>query len=51
MPSLCVGVRATAADDWNYGPAPLNIPDDKALGLIEHYLERDIDVSFSYRAG
>lgn len=49
MPSFCVGVRATAAGDWNYGPAPLNVPEDKALGLIEHCLEHDVDVSYSYR--
>jgi len=49
MPSFCVGVRATAAGDWNYGPAPLNVPEEKALGLIEYCLEHDIDLSYSYR--
>lgn len=49
MPSFCVGVRATAAGDWNYGPAPLNVPEEKALGLIEYCLEHNIDLSYSYR--
>ena len=49
MPSFCVGVRATAAGDWNYGPAPLNVPEEEALGLIEYCLEHDIDLSYSYR--
>lgn len=49
MPSFCVGVRATAAGDWNYGPASLNVPEEKALGLIEYCLEHDIDLSYSYR--
>ena len=49
MPSFCVGVRATAAGDWNYGPAPLNVPEEKAVGLIEYCLEHDIDLSYSYR--
>ncbi|QDK98092.1 3-carboxyethylcatechol 2,3-dioxygenase [Acinetobacter tandoii] len=49
MPSFCVGVRATAAGDWNYGPAPLNVPEEEAIGLIEYCLEHDIDLSYSYR--
>ena len=49
MPSFCVGVRTTAAGDWNYGPAPLNVPEHKALGLIEYCLAHDIDLSYSYR--
>jgi 2,3-dihydroxyphenylpropionate 1,2-dioxygenase len=49
MPSFCVGLRATAAGDWNYGPAALNVPEDKALGLIEYCLKHDIDLSYSYR--
>ena len=49
MPAFCVGVRAQAAGDWNYGPAPLDVPENKALGLIEYCLEHDIDLSYSYR--
>ena len=49
MPAFCVGVRAQAAGDWNYGPAPLNVPEDQALGLIEHCLDHGIDLSYSYR--
>ncbi|WP_445346379.1 3-carboxyethylcatechol 2,3-dioxygenase [Acinetobacter bohemicus] len=49
MPAFCVGVRAQAAGDWNYGPAPLDVPEDQALGLIEHCLDHGIDLSYSYR--
>ena len=49
MPAFCVGVRAPAAGDWNYGPAPLDVPEDQALGLIEHCLDHGIDLSYSYR--
>ncbi len=49
MPSFCVGVRASAAGDWNYGPGALNVPEDTAVGLIEHCLAHDIDVAYSYR--
>ena len=49
MPSFCVGVRASAAGDWNYGPAALNVPEPKALALIEHCLAHGIDLSYSYR--
>ena len=49
MPAFCVGVRAQAAGDWNYGPAPLNVPEGQALGLIEHCLDPGINLSYSYR--
>lgn len=49
MPAFCVGVRAQAAGDWNYGPAPLDVPEDQSLGLIEHCLDHGIDLSYSYR--
>ena len=49
MPAFCVGVRAQAAGDWNYGPAPLNVPEGQALSLIEHCLDHGIDLSYSYR--
>lgn len=49
MPAFCVGVRAQAAGDWNYGPAPLDVPEDQALGLIEHCFDHGIDLSYSYR--
>ena len=49
MPAFCVGVRAQAAGDWNYGPAPLDVPEDQALGLIEHCLDHGMDLSYSYR--
>ncbi|QNX10123.1 3-carboxyethylcatechol 2,3-dioxygenase [Acinetobacter seifertii] len=49
MPSFCVGVRATAAGDWNYGPGELNVPENSALGLIRRVLDEGVDVAYSYR--
>ncbi|MDX8162081.1 3-carboxyethylcatechol 2,3-dioxygenase [Acinetobacter pittii] len=49
MPSFCVGVRATAAGDWNYGPGELNVPESTALNLIRKVLDEGIDVAYSYR--
>ncbi|MEQ1343807.1 3-carboxyethylcatechol 2,3-dioxygenase [Acinetobacter seifertii] len=49
MPSFCVGVRATAAGDWNYGPGELNVPENTALGLIRRVLDEGVDVAYSYR--
>ncbi|MDS7929567.1 3-carboxyethylcatechol 2,3-dioxygenase [Acinetobacter sp. V102_4] len=49
MPSFCVGVRATAAGDWNYGPGELNVPENTALGLIRRVLDEGADVAYSYR--
>ena len=35
MPSFCVGIRAAAAGDWDYGKDndKINVPEDKALAL------------------
>lgn len=49
MPSFCVGVRATAAGDWNYGPGELNVPESTALNLIRKVLDEGVDVAYSYR--
>ncbi|MCU4423449.1 3-carboxyethylcatechol 2,3-dioxygenase [Acinetobacter sp. WU_MDCI_Abxb74] len=49
MPSFCVGVRATAAGDWNYGPGELNVPENTSLGLIRRVLDEGVDVAYSYR--
>jgi 2,3-dihydroxyphenylpropionate 1,2-dioxygenase len=49
MPSFCVGVRATAAGDWNYGPEVIQVPEARALQLIRSVLEQDIDIAYSYR--
>lgn len=49
MPSFCVGVRATAAGDWNYGPGELNVPENTTLGLIRRVLDEGVDVAYSYR--
>ncbi|MHA3048974.1 3-carboxyethylcatechol 2,3-dioxygenase [Acinetobacter sp. ANC 4639] len=49
MPSFCVGLRATAAGDWDYGPGELNVPEQTALQLVRHVLNEGVDVAFSYR--
>ncbi len=49
MPSFCVGVRAKAAGDWDYGPGDINVPEDRAIDLIRKVLDEGVDVSYSYR--
>ncbi|MHA3116219.1 3-carboxyethylcatechol 2,3-dioxygenase [Acinetobacter sp. ANC 4635] len=49
MPSFCVGLRATAAGDWDYGPGKLNVPEQTALQLVRHVLNEGVDVAYSYR--
>lgn len=49
MPSFCVGIRANAAGDWNYGPGKINVPEDVALNLIRSVLDEGVDVAYSYR--
>lgn len=49
MPSFCVGVRATAAGDWDYGPGKLKVPEQTSLALIRQVLDEGVDVAYSYR--
>ncbi|MHA3079709.1 3-carboxyethylcatechol 2,3-dioxygenase [Acinetobacter sp. ANC 3791] len=49
MPSFCVGLRATAAGDWDYGPGKLNVPEQTALQLVRHVLNEGVDIAYSYR--
>lgn len=49
MPSFCVGLRATAAGDWDYGPGHINVPETTALQLVRHVLNEGVDVAYSYR--
>ena len=49
MPSFCVGIRASAAGDWNYGPGQLNVPEHTSKDLIRFVLDEGVDVSYSYR--
>ncbi|PVZ82408.1 3-carboxyethylcatechol 2,3-dioxygenase [Serratia sp. S1B] len=49
MPSFCVGIRATAAGDWDYGPGKLNVPEQTALQLVRHVLNEGVDIAYSYR--
>ena len=51
MPSFCVGIRATAAGDWNYGAEnnKINVPEETALHLVRRVLDEGVDVAYSYR--
>lgn len=51
MPSFCVGIRATAAGDWDYGKEhpELNVPEATALQLVRRVLDEGVDVAYSYR--
>ena len=51
MPSFCVGIRATAAGDWNYGAEnnKINVPEETALNLVRRVLGEGVDVAYSYR--
>lgn len=51
MPSFCVGIRATAAGDWDYGKDNdhIDVPEEKALSLVRRVLDEGVDVAYSYR--
>lgn len=51
MPSFCVGIRATAAGDWDYGAIDnkINVPEETAINLVRRVLDEGVDVSYSYR--
>ena len=51
MPSFCVGIRATAAGDWNYGAEnnKINVPEETAFNLVRRVLDEGVDVAYSYR--
>ncbi|ENV32170.1 3-carboxyethylcatechol 2,3-dioxygenase [Acinetobacter gerneri] len=49
MPSFCVGIRATAAGDWDYGPGEIQVPETRAIALVRKVLDEGVDVSYSYR--
>lgn len=49
MPSACIGIRAQAAGDWDIGNGSLSVPENLALNLVEHVLDHDVDVAYSYR--
>lgn len=49
MPSFCIGIRATAAGDWGYGPGKIDVPEDTAVSLVRKVLDEGVDVSYSYR--
>ncbi|WP_374574720.1 3-carboxyethylcatechol 2,3-dioxygenase [Acinetobacter sp.] len=51
MPSFCVGIRAQAAGDWDYGKdnARINVPEETALHLVRRVLNEGVDAAYSYR--
>ena len=51
MPSFCVGIRATAAGDWDYGKIDnkIDVPEETALSLVRCVLDEGVDVAYSYR--
>jgi len=51
MPSFCVGIRAKAAGDWDYGKDNdhIDVPEDKALAMVRRVLDEGVDVAYSYR--
>lgn len=49
MPSFCVGIRATAAGDWDYGPGKIDVPEATAIHLVRKVLDEGVDVAYSYR--
>ncbi|MCJ8511315.1 3-carboxyethylcatechol 2,3-dioxygenase [Acinetobacter lwoffii] len=51
MPSFCVGIRAKAAGDWDYGKDNdhINVPEETALNLVRRVLDEGVDVAYSYR--
>lgn len=51
MPSFCVGIRAKAAGDWDYGKDNdhINVPEETAIDLVRRVLDEGVDVAYSYR--
>lgn len=51
MPSFCVGIRATAAGDWDYGKDnnKINVPEETAVNLVRRVMDEGVDVAYSYR--
>lgn len=51
MPSFCVGIRAKAAGDWDYGKDNdhINVPEETAISLVRRVLDEGVDVAYSYR--
>lgn len=49
MPPFCVGAGAESLGDWGGGTGPLNVPEDRALALVDHVRADGFDVALSYR--
>ena len=48
MPSFCIGLAASSAEDWQLKPGRLRVPKDLALGCVRSLHAQDIDVALSY---
>ena len=48
MPSFCIGLAASSAEDWQLEAAPLRVPKELALGCVRSLHAQDIDVALSY---
>ena len=48
MPSFCIGIAASSAEDWQLKPDPLRVPKDVALDCVRALHAQDIDVALSY---
>ncbi len=51
MPTFCVGIRAKAAGDWDYGKDNdhIDVPEETAVSLVRRVLDEGVDVAYSYR--
>ena len=49
MPPFCIGSQATAVGDFLSPAGPLNVPEDSALALAHHLMDRHFDVAVSRR--
>lgn len=49
MPAACVGIRAEAAGDWNYGPGTINTDEETALSLTQSLLNDGLGIACSYQ--
>lgn len=51
MPSFCVGIRAKAAGDWDYGKDNdhIDVPEDKALDLVRRVLDEGLLIPYAGR--
>ncbi|GKY88273.1 2,3-dihydroxyphenylpropionate/2,3-dihydroxicinnam ic acid 1,2-dioxygenase [Sinisalibacter aestuarii] len=49
LPSFCVGIEGQSIGDYGTAAGKLNIPQDRALDLVRHVMDRGVDTAISYR--